>query len=141
MLSLVIHRDQGQARHVKAAAFRCGMGRGAPAADHHKVPPARSSLARNCGPAVRIRLGRFFDNPGDVLAFEALNRAGLSAAVALANLSQSAAHLAVQANAELPPVFHVASLSQKPEPMPGALDGCQHGMPKNWESLPKRRGE
>lgn len=138
MNALAINRDQGQARHVKAAAFRCGMGRGAPAADH------RQSSARNSSHAPtgrRIAVGRFYSDISQVREVMAREHTGLLPEVIRAVVDTQAGHHVRQDTADVPKSTHVQSLSQKTEPSPGVLNGCQQGMPKNWESLPKRRSE
>lgn len=98
------------------------------------------------------RVGRFFASTGELIEFEALRRAGIGAGIAAQVAAQfvtpqgeipaaDPVHQMPSKLADGSEVVHVQSLSQKATLAAGVLNGCQQGMPKNWESLPKRRVE
>lgn len=122
-----------------------GMGRRAPAFDHLKFKPARStSLARQLGLGAahhRARLGHFFADTSEPLEFVAMVRAGLNAQVALANLNPQLGNYVCQDHADAAEVTHVV-LSQVAafddlEPS----DGENGRVPNQPGKLPNQRGE
>lgn len=145
-----IDRDHTQTRGMGAVTphQRRGICR-ASTFNHHEFQSARKTtslvrrnLGRRFGVGHFIRLGWSFTTDREFSEADCLVKAGVDSRVAAQLIANhSAAPGSIQGISERLP-FHLSkSLSQHRGNPTGIPKECQQGMPKNWESLPKRGSE